>query len=211
MTLVVGPGNSVVVAHGNSRAVAATPNTKAVLAAGVQGPPGPGLNVLGYYDTYELLAEAHPTGSLGDAYVSASLVYYWDGNSWVTSPYLHVPVLGIAGVLTFPAGEALGGHRMVALQSGELFYADHSNLAYAASVVGMTMGAVAQGETAEVMHSGRLSEPSWSFTPDAPLFLSANGLVSHTAPTAGFVLEVGTAVSATEIIVQIGKAFIKGN
>lgn len=52
---------------------------------GEQGPPGQdgsSVTILGSYDTLAELEAAHPTGSLGDAYLVAGDLYVWNGSAW---------------------------------------------------------------------------------------------------------------------------------
>lgn len=111
---------------------------------------------------------------------------------------------------TYPAGTALGGHRMVALIDGEFVYADHTNPAHIAAVVGMTTGAVNQGDFPTVVTDGEITEPTWTLTKNTAFYLSENGLISTTAPSSGFVLECGLATSDKSIFIHIGKAWVKG-
>lgn len=78
-----------------------TDGTQVVVATtGPQGPPGPAgppgtsFEVDGYYDTYEDLVAAHPTGNVGDAYlVGDGHVFVWmpDTNSWRDAGKLEGP------------------------------------------------------------------------------------------------------------------------
>ena len=45
---------------------------------GADGKDGKSFNILGSYDTEEELVAAHPTGSVGDAYIVAGFLYVWD-------------------------------------------------------------------------------------------------------------------------------------
>lgn len=55
---------------------------------GPQGPTGPagkdgtGVNILGGYDSFEELQEAHPSGDAGDAYLVDGDLYVWNGSLW---------------------------------------------------------------------------------------------------------------------------------
>lgn len=53
-------------------------------AKGQQGADGTGVTILGSFETEEALREAHPTGSVGDAYLINGNLYVWceDDNSW---------------------------------------------------------------------------------------------------------------------------------
>src|SRR5690606_13620659 len=50
---------------------------------GDKGDPGTGINILGSYDSYEDLVDAHPTGNEGDAYLVQGDLYVWDGSQWL--------------------------------------------------------------------------------------------------------------------------------
>lgn len=70
---------------------ASGPNTAKVFAfefhnlkgdKGDKGDDGTGVTILGSYDSYGELIEAHPTGNLGDSYLVNGDLYVWDGDSW---------------------------------------------------------------------------------------------------------------------------------
>lgn len=111
---------------------------------------------------------------------------------------------GLSGVLLFVAGEALGGHRVVRLGGdGKAWLADQSNVLHCLSVLGLTTSAAASGDTAQVVSSGALEEPSWDWTPSAAIFLTGSGLLSHVEPTTGPKIVVGYAVSPTRIVITM--------
>ena len=49
---------------------------------GQRGEPGTSVTILGSYDTYAQLVAAHPTGSMGDAYMVGGDLYVWNGTAW---------------------------------------------------------------------------------------------------------------------------------
>lgn len=112
---------------------------------------------------------------------------------------------GVAGgtVLEYPAGHVMSGHRIVVLEAGEAVYADHTVPAHANKILGMTTGAVIEHETTTIQTGGELTEPSWTWTLDVPIWLSTNGLLTQTAPTTGFSLIVGFPITATKIFIDI--------
>ncbi len=114
---------------------------------------------------------------------------------------------GLPGGLTlsYPAGEILSGHRMVVLENGELFYASKDISVHATKILGMTIGATVRGEIAAVQTGGELSEPSWAWILDVPVWLSTNGLLSQVPPTIGFSLIVGFPISSTKLFVRISE------
>ena len=107
--------------------------------------------------------------------------------------------------LSYPAGEILSGHRMVVLENGELFYASKDVAAHATKVLGMTVGATVLGGIAAVQTGGEITEPSWAWTLDVPVWLSTNGLLSQVPPTLGFSLIVGFPISATKLLIRFSE------
>ena len=49
---------------------------------GTNGQDGTSVTILGSYDTLAELEAAHPTGSLGDAYIVGGDLYVWNGTAW---------------------------------------------------------------------------------------------------------------------------------
>lgn len=109
--------------------------------------------------------------------------------------------------LSLIADVNLSGHRAIALTAeGKAIYADHT-LSHSAVVIGITTGAAMAGATATVQTSGKLTEPSWNWVPGI-VYVGTSGGLTQTAPTVGFVMAIGTALSATEIFIQKQNALI---
>lgn len=100
------------------------------------------------------------------------------------------------------AGEALGGHRAIYISAGEARYATAADDS-AAVVAGITTGAAGVGDAVEYQLSGELTEPSWNWTPELPVFLGLNGQLTQTPPTAGAIVELGIALTPQTIIVRV--------
>ncbi len=103
--------------------------------------------------------------------------------------------------VTLVAGEALGGQRAVISSSGQLFYADKDNPAHLGRVVGITIGAASALDTVPIQLFGELSGFS-GLTPDAPIYLSNNGVLTQTVPTTGFLQKVGVAITSTVAVIK---------
>ncbi len=107
------------------------------------------------------------------------------------------------------AGVALGGHRAVVLDAtAKVIYADQSNLDHANKVLGITTGAAALNALAIIKTYGELTEPTWNWTLNQPVFLGANGLLTQTVPTSGFILIVGFPIEATKLFIEIKQPII---
>jgi hypothetical protein len=68
-------------------------------------------------------------------------------------------------------------------------------------VIGIALAAIALGFSGTVVESGEVVNPLWAWTPGDQIFISGAGL-SNSAPGTGFVQQMGTAKSATTIIVD---------
>lgn len=106
-------------------------------------------------------------------------------------------------LITRTAAISLSGHRMVTVnEDGELIYADNQTSSHAAAVLGMTTGSASPTTSVIVRTGGEIAEPSWSWTVGAPIYLSANGVITQTAPTTGFILIIGFALGATSMLLD---------
>lgn len=110
------------------------------------------------------------------------------------------------GLQTFKAGDNLSGHRVVRPDgAANVTYASNRRLLDAHSAFGVTTGAAASGADVQVQTEGRLTEPTWNWIPDTPVFVGIDGQLTQYAPTllgdplATFSLVVGVAVSPTTL------------
>lgn len=116
---------------------------------------------------------------------------------------------GATGI-TRVASIALGGHRLVANTiDGRLAYASNDDAQSAYTLLGITLSAVAPNGAVDVQSFGLVTEPSWTLTPNLPVYLGTNGLLTQVAPTAPaalFSLVVGFAMSTTSIFLNLHEA-----
>ena len=114
-----------------------------------------------------------------------------------------------ATYMTFAAGSALGGHKVVkAGPLGAVYYADSDYPVDAGGVLGVTMHAVLSGDPVNVQATGEMDESSWSWTPGLPVFLGPLGTLTQTPPTTGFQLVIGVASAPTKLVISIKQAII---
>jgi hypothetical protein len=108
-------------------------------------------------------------------------------------------VAGPAGGATIEmtAGENLGGRRAVVSSSGLAMYADSAIAAHQNRVIGITAGSVVN-----VVMSGQLFG-LFGLTPDMPIYLSNSGTLTQTVPATGFIQQLGTAITADSMSVNI--------
>jgi hypothetical protein len=67
----------------------------------------------------------------------------------------------------------------------------------------MTTGASSIGDTATIQTGGEMTEPSWSWVLDTPIWLSSSGTLTQVAPVTGFSLIVAFPISATKAIINL--------
>lgn len=138
------------------------------------------------------------TGSQGAAYPLDAQAASLLAGSGIGGSVAELKRNGVAAV-------ALSGHRVVTPQpDGQLNYASNDNLAHLAAPLWITYGAASPGALVDVLLTGVMIEPSWSWTP-GPVYLGVNGLLTQippAAPGALFLAQVGTATSPTSLFVD---------
>lgn len=110
------------------------------------------------------------------------------------------------GTATLTASENLGGHRVVTVEG---LYASKDTSSDKFKILGVTMGAVNNGESSTVTTHGTITESSWNWTVGSPIFLSTNGQLTQTPPTSGFRIIIGIPRTATSMFVNISEPLIK--
>lgn len=112
-------------------------------------------------------------------------------------PFLRGP-RGLPGFASSVVAQAaLGGHRAVTVDG---LHAEPSD---ADKFAGISSHAGAIGEPVDVVVRGLMEEGSWNWTPAAPIFIGAAGVLTQTPSTTGLVRRIAWAVSATMINVDV--------
>lgn len=109
-----------------------------------------------------------------------------------------------AVVLDRVAAVSLGGHRVVRpLPDGTVDYATNLEPVSAVVPLWLTLGAATAGDPVQVVAFGEVTEPSWNWVLELPIFLSGNGLLTQVAPTSGLLVPVAaTAAEPSSILFQ---------
>jgi len=111
---------------------------------------------------------------------------------------------GEAGSMYFeyPVAYAMSGHRIVVLnENQQAIYASNLTPLHANKILGMTIEAVISGNI-RIQNGGVLTEPSWSWILDTPIWLGIDGFMTQTAPVSGFSLIIGFPVSSTSMFID---------
>lgn len=104
--------------------------------------------------------------------------------------------------LTALSGANLSGHRAVYLAGGKAFYASARG-AGVRVVAGITLAAALTDQPIEIQLAGEINEPSWSWTPEEPVYLGESGLITQAPAMAHALLELGFALTSTSMVVRI--------
>lgn len=102
------------------------------------------------------------------------------------------------------ATSALGGQRVVSTAAdGALVYADPTDLATLEGLFGLTLNAAAPGDDVTVLVSGEAQDSGWAWVQGAALYLGVNGVLTQTPPAGAYIVRLGHAVSATQILFRL--------
>lgn len=99
----------------------------------------------------------------------------------------------------------LGSTRVVRSVPGGASYASSTDPDHGDDVLGITLQA-GTDELINVQVAGDMTEPSWNWVPQEPVFLGANGMLTQVPPedpADAFVLVIGFATSPTSIMIRI--------
>ncbi len=102
------------------------------------------------------------------------------------------------------AESLIGGGRVIAIENEIPIYASNNNKAIAKKVIGISLGAAEANAELTIQTTGLMTDPSWNWNVEKPLFLGTNGLMVQDYPSdADFLLIVGEPVSNDTIKVNI--------
>lgn len=101
------------------------------------------------------------------------------------------------------AGEDIGIYKMVAISSGVAVLADHTNSAHSRSTLGINDTFTTIGNQTSVIVIGEIVNVGWSFTVDAPVYLSTTGDLTQVVPITGFLLKIGIALASDKVLIDI--------
>lgn len=110
--------------------------------------------------------------------------------------------------ITGVAAENISGHRVVAMSVSDVVYASSDDITRLP--VGVSTGSALVGSPVTIQYDGEMVEPSWNWTVNAPVFMGVGGVLTQTPPTTGLLVVIGTPISQTRLLVQIGEITLLG-
>jgi hypothetical protein len=109
---------------------------------------------------------------------------------------------------TFIAARDLSGHRVIKITVDGADYASSATVGDAHRVLGISMGAALQGSAVTVQTEGEMTEPSWNWDIEQPVFIGIDGALTQVSATTGYSLIVGIPVTSTTILVAVKQPII---
>ena len=113
---------------------------------------------------------------------------------------------GNGGSITYEliAPGAFSSPRVIAVGAANIELADKDTLTQQDKILGIsTTSTSAAGQLLAILSEGYWTDPSFTFT-RGPIWLGNAGVLTQVKPTTGILLQVATAISATEIYVDLG-------
>lgn len=111
--------------------------------------------------------------------------------------------------ITAIAQADLSGESVVAIANGYAYYPDLTNPEDVGNIVGITLGAAAEGAAVQVTTDGRFTEPVWSWVPGLIFCTVAGGQLTQSPASTGAIIEVAKAITSTTIQTGIGLAILR--
>lgn len=105
--------------------------------------------------------------------------------------------------LTATTGEDIGIYKMVYMDNGLVYLADHLDPTHSGSVLGIAEEAIPTGFPVSIVLAGEITNAGWNFNVGDPCYLSVGGLVTQTIPTSGFLLKVGVATALDTLVIDL--------
>lgn len=110
--------------------------------------------------------------------------------------------------LVLIAGRNISGHRVIKAADGKADYASSTVFDDANKVLGISAGAALAGSEATIKTSGVMTETSWNWNVNLPVFNGVDGLLTQSSPSVGYSLVVGIPISPTTILVSVKQPIV---
>jgi hypothetical protein len=111
-------------------------------------------------------------------------------------------------VVSYPALEAVSGHRIVAVETDKVRHLDPTDIDDADRVLGLSLNAAAADDNVSVLTFG-IADHAFGFTAGQAVFASTNGTLTQTPPTSGaFALRVGTALETGALLLHLEQPLV---
>lgn len=104
--------------------------------------------------------------------------------------------------LNMIAGEDISGHRVVVISDSGILKADINNINHTNLTLAVTTQAGTIGNNIKVLITGQLTEPSWNWSYDNPIWVGPDGVLTQIPPITGWLCQVATVINPTSILIS---------
>lgn len=111
-------------------------------------------------------------------------------------------IAGASFNLSRATGEAVSALRAITVQSDGLAYLANPD-ANAFRCLGVSLTAVASGDSVEIQSRGLLADAFFNFDMDKPVFIGSNGVLTQVVPSTGFLFKVGVPIAANTLNIDL--------
>ncbi len=99
------------------------------------------------------------------------------------------------------AAEGISALQCVSSTAGGVVVASSSDVTRVAIAIAAT--GAAQGAELVLQTGGELQNSGWNWVEGSPVFVGANGMLTQTAPSSGYIQTVATVLNATTLLIEI--------
>lgn len=129
------------------------------------------------------------------------IVLYKDGSGTVVNPYA-----GGVSVITYTAGENIGGQKVVMINAGKAFLFDPTDDNNIGKQIGISNQAAILNDPIDVIEVGQVISAGWGLTTDAIYYAGINGTITTTEPTGVFVFQrIGVAIDSNTLKLEFSE------
>lgn len=109
----------------------------------------------------------------------------------------------------YAAAQYITAYKIVALNSSsKVELATNTNMNHVNSVIGISTITVNKDILVSIQTYGKIRNPAWNLDISLPIYVGINGDLTQIAPTSGFVLKIGYALSSDSIFIDLKEPFI---
>mgnify|MGYP003404668478 FL=1 len=115
----------------------------------------------------------------------------------------------VDGIFTYVAGETMSSGRAVIIDGGEAFYFQPSDTTHAGRLFGITTSGATIGGNITIQVMGEITDAAYTFSPDLPVYVRADGELFNTPGASGLVQIVGASTGTDKLLISIGLTIVR--
>ena len=135
-------------------------------------------------------------------------VYEWTGSAFI-EVFSASSQSNNSTDISLPTNSVISGFKVIRVDSsGFAKYASNDDITHNDKVIGVSTQSITDNTPVLVRTEGFMDDAGWTFTPGDPIYVGLNGSITQTVPSSGFILNLGQALTATRILINIKTSII---